>query len=348
MFIICLIIHKSRGGVLMNKLYCVGFLLIGFIFSQCADMNKIDCMLSQDCNWDENMVTGNCDNFSSPSTCWEIDQCDWVSTNQSCPSTTVYSTCVAVSGCSYSWLTYSCSGGGTTVTECTGGSYQFDNGSCNEVLMPECSDLNESDCYLNNSCEWNESITYGNCGSLSVSACYDYPGQCYVDSNPGWYDSSGPYCTGGTYQIDNSTCDEIEILECSEMSQFQCSNDSVCDWIEDVEIIYCNTLPTQGWGPGVCEWYYPDCYNYLDYGGSYGSWSTECGGGTTEIDSSYCSEAQYLLGDINQDNTINIQDVILAVNLVLNMEYNSSVDMNSDNILNILDIIQLVSLILNS
>ena len=59
MFIISLIIHKSTGGVLMNRLYCVGFLLLGFIFSQCADMNKLDCMLSQDCNWDENMVTGN-------------------------------------------------------------------------------------------------------------------------------------------------------------------------------------------------------------------------------------------------------------------------------------------------
>jgi hypothetical protein len=308
----------------MNRLYCIGFLLVGFIFSQCVDMNESQCGDSSDCNWIENIEIGYCENHNSAASCPNYPVCSW--------------------SCQGGWYLGECVGS----YACTGGSYQFDNGSCNEVLMPECSDLNESDCYLNNSCEWNESITYGNCGSLSVSACYDYPGQCYVDSNPGWYDSSGPYCTGGTYQIDNSTCDEIEILECSEMSQFQCSNDSVCDWIEDVEIIYCNTLPTQGWGPGVCEWYYPDCYNYLDYGGSYGSWSTECGGGTTEIDSSYCSEAQYLLGDINQDNTINIQDVILAVNLVLNMEYNSSVDMNSDNILNILDIIQLVSLILNS
>ena len=80
--------------------------------------------------------------------------------------------------------------------------------------------------------------------------------------------------------------------QCDNYSQSQCSNDVNCEWFEDIEIIYCNTLPTSGWGPGVCEYYYPDCYNYLDYGGSYGSWSTECGGGTTQIDNSYCEEIQ--------------------------------------------------------
>ena len=61
---------------------------------------------------------------------------------------------------------------------------------------------------------------------------------------------------------------------------------------EDIEIINCSTLSTSGWGPGSCEYYYPDCYNYLDYGGSDGSWSTECGGGTAEIDNSFCQEIE--------------------------------------------------------
>jgi hypothetical protein len=78
--------------------------------------------------------------------------------------------------------------------------------------------------------------------------------------------------------------------ECDDFNMLQCSSNTDCEWVEDVEIIYCNTLSTSGWGPGVCEYYYPDCYNYLDYGGSYGSWTTECGGGTTQIDNSYCQE----------------------------------------------------------
>jgi len=54
-----------------------------------------------------------------------------------------------------------------------------------------------------------------------------------------------------------------------------------------------------------------------------------------------------LLGDINGDNSINIQDIVLAVNLVLSNEYNDLADLNSDSTVDILDIVQLVNIILN-
>ncbi len=326
----------------MNRIYFIALFLFGFIFSECADMNKLDCMLSVDCDWDENMVTGNCDNFSSSSTCSNIDQCSWVSTQQACPNITGYSDCVAIPGCSYSWLTYTC-GGTTTVTYCSGGSYQFDNGVCNEILMPECSDLNESECYLNNSCDWNESITYGNCGSLSVSACYDYPGECYVDSNPGWYDSSGPYCTGGTYQIDNSYCSEVLILECSDMIELECSNDDECNWVEDVSYGNCSNYNNGS----ACD-ANDECFWDLCYGGSYGSWSHCCRGGSFTIDNSYCEDMQFIPGDTNQDFTINVLDIIMIVNLILEEnEYNELADLNNDGVNNIQDIIMVVQIILN-
>ncbi|MDP7027028.1 MAG: agmatine deiminase family protein [Candidatus Marinimicrobia bacterium] len=56
---------------------------------------------------------------------------------------------------------------------------------------------------------------------------------------------------------------------------------------------------------------------------------------------------EFMLGDINGDNSINIQDIVLAVNLVLSGEYNFSADINSDNTVDILDIVQLVNIILN-
>ena len=118
----------------MNKIYFIGFLLFSFIFTQCADMNKLDCMFSEDCEWDENIVTGNCGSFSSSSTCSNIDECNWVSTQQACPNITGYSDCVAIPGCSYSWLTYTC-GGSTSVTYCSGGSYEVDNSYCEEVSI---------------------------------------------------------------------------------------------------------------------------------------------------------------------------------------------------------------------
>ena len=56
---------------------------------------------------------------------------------------------------------------------------------------------------------------------------------------------------------------------------------------------------------------------------------------------------EFISGDINGDNSINIQDIILTVNLVLNNEYNIIADLNLDGTINILDIIQLVNIILN-
>ena len=54
-----------------------------------------------------------------------------------------------------------------------------------------------------------------------------------------------------------------------------------------------------------------------------------------------------LIGDINSDGIINIQDIILTVNLVLNSDYNSSADLNFDSTIDVLDIVQIINIILN-
>ena len=68
-------------------------------------------------------------------------------------------------------------------------------------------------------------------------------------------------------------------------------------------------------------------------------------------DNWYDESFEYSLGDINQDFTINILDVVLLVNSILGeeligIEYYLS-DLNSDNIINIQDIILLINIILN-
>ena len=59
-----------------------------------------------------------------------------------------------------------------------------------------------------------------------------------------------------------------------------------------------------------------------------------------------CSDS--IVGDINSDSSVNIQDVILLVNLILNGEFNLIADINSDSSVNIQDVILLVNLILNN
>ena len=52
------------------------------------------------------------------------------------------------------------------------------------------------------------------------------------------------------------------------------------------------------------------------------------------------------LGDVNQDNNIDVLDVVQSINLILNDEYNQLADMDNNGIINILDIVQLIDLIL--
>ena len=64
------------------------------------------------------------------------------------------------------------------------------------------------------------------------------------------------------------------------------------------------------------------------------------------------SNNQCATGDLNQDNSINIQDIVLLINLVLNPQEPTQQelcfsDLNQDNILNVLDVVLLVNLILN-
>ena len=54
-----------------------------------------------------------------------------------------------------------------------------------------------------------------------------------------------------------------------------------------------------------------------------------------------------LVGDVNNDNAINVQDVVLVVNLVLSSNYSSLADINLDNTIDVLDVVLIVNIILN-
>ena len=63
-------------------------------------------------------------------------------------------------------------------------------------------------------------------------------------------------------------------------------------------------------------------------------------------DGNYCP-ATSVDGDINGDLTVNIQDVILIINIIIQvLDYNEQADMNSDGEIDVLDIVQIVNIIL--
>jgi len=61
----------------------------------------------------------------------------------------------------------------------------------------------------------------------------------------------------------------------------------------------------------------------------------------------FAEETDFITGDINLDNVVNIADVVSMVGLILNSEYNDLSDLNSDGLVDVLDILQLVNIIVN-
>lgn len=59
--------------------------------------------------------------------------------------------------------------------------------------------------------------------------------------------------------------------------------------------------------------------------------------------------SSFLIGDVNSDQEVNIQDVIIIINAIVMVEpYQPSADINSDYIINILDVVGIVNIILNN
>ncbi len=84
-----------------------------------------------------------------------------------------------------------------------------------------------------------------------------------------------------------------------------------------------------------------DCIpSYCECDGFYGEWvcTGDCGGGSCEAVSAS--------GDLNGDGVLNVVDLVIAVDYILNGEYNGIGDMNGDGSLNVVDIIILVGQIL--
>ena len=138
-----------------------------------------------------------------------------------------------------------------------------------------------------------------------------------------------------------------EVEECSDyFGESACDNDEICEWVEDIETTSCTTLSQTecNMTPG-CWW---DCTDWGDWYTwiCYGTYA--CMGGTFEDDNSYCNEIDFLNGDTNLDHTINIQDVLVLINLILSNESGYNSDVNDDGIINVLDIIELVEIILNN
>ena len=169
-----------------KKTICAFILLGSFVFSQCDDYSESQCNNDTICEWIVTYQWYDCNNFSNSSQCNSYSEygCYW-------DSHWYYS----------GW------------SDCDGPSFQLETGGfCQEIEMPECSEMLESECGNSSDCEWIENIEVGNCSDITNGS------ECYQTNHCSWY-SAGSYgywydnCYGGSYEIDNSYCEESDYIQ---------------------------------------------------------------------------------------------------------------------------------------
>ena len=257
----------------------------------------------------------------------------------------------------------------------------------------ECNDqVTQDNCESDENCQWIEDIEWGHCGNYNNSnSCNNAHPDCYWDlcygGNYGdWYHC----CRGGSFQNDNSYCDEsnaayarfafgnitsnmMEIIYFSESDiggfQFNLEDETNLITITDVSgglseeagftLSFNNEtgiiigfsfegeiIPE---GTGLLTNIY---YTYNEPGSADLCMTdiivSDPNGQPLTTAGDCIQISGGVLGDLNGDNTINISDVIILVNLIISDEPidNPLADINQDESINVLDVIELVNIIL--
>ena len=168
-------------------------------------------------------------------------------------------------------------------------------------------------------------------GEQCCDAAWDQWGyDCgYMESEYGWD------CTGCSCPYDqNSECGDGYCTE--DESIENCSSDCTvngCNTDNQVDDCFDEDCCPISWiGDG-----YPDCEEPNNFGcdlSCYNNDGGDCAGETP--------------GDVNGDQSLDILDIILVINMIIDEEYNLIGDLNSDQELNILDVILMVNILIDT
>ena len=100
-------------------------------------------------------------------------------------------------------------------------------------------------------------------------------------------------------------------------------------------------------------WFYSNnaTFTYTTSNDQGENWETasigNCGSLSVWAEYIYETEFEETTGDINEDGSVNVLDVVILANVVLTGEYLSAGDINVDGVNNVLDIVELINIILN-
>ena len=183
-----------------NFIIYLSIIMISNIYGQCDDYGQSQCNNDNSCEWIQDISSGSCWDLQTYSLCNQYEDCNW---DSYCSQYHHLYTNMCVD---YDY-------------GCLGGNWSLDNSYCEEIVMPECSEMNELQCSNDDECDWIEDINWGSCEDLTpiwnviyycddpstnLDNCYTYT--CYG----GGYGQWGTCCGGSPYVIaDNSYCEDI-------------------------------------------------------------------------------------------------------------------------------------------
>ena len=196
----------------------LSILIISNIYAQCDDYSQTQCSNDNNCEWVEDIETVTC-----ASLVWDEELCE------------------AAPEC-----TYSCDDGngyfGWCDPSCYGGMTFIDNSYCQEIQIPECSEMSETQCDTNEHCSWVEDVDYIDCDDLSdYNSCnINYDNGCQWILMHWQQQNETNFCTGPTFEVNNSYCYDSESLDCYQMHENQCENNDDCEWYFNTNSNNCN------------------------------------------------------------------------------------------------------------
>lgn len=300
-----------------------------------------------------------CDQSLSEEDCESNDEnCDWIEDSEIGWCTNLSLADCENYGCDVECGFYHGSCAGCCWYECGGGTYEVDNSYCtdsncdNQTTAESCESLED--------CDWVEDIQWGNCSNYNNSlSCENADPNCYWDlcyggSYGDWYHC----CSGGSFQNDNSYCEDEEEISVN-LTFGQITSNMI-------ELNYLSTSNIGGFQFTLFD--NPDIINFIDVSGGAAeesgfsvSYNDETGIFIGfSFDGDYISRGEGILTNIyfsyhqNVSSELCLQDVIFSDpnGISLNSSGECTTlsdiqigDINGDMIVNILDIIIIVDLI---
>jgi len=252
-----------------------------------------------------------------------------------------------------------CGGDNSQCSNCCGMPFPDDCSGvcCSEVCYDDycgvCDDIPENDCVQDCAGTWGGDAVVDECGECDGDASND----CVQDCAGTWGGDLELDC-GGVCGGDNSTALSCCGLPFYDDCTTDCYEDSMgtCCIEEDAdECGLCfgdgssccedgetnNDNPCNPWECDDGQWVeiIIDCAEQM-------GWVCDGGVYIPPEEGECCSEC-VLYGDLNGDGTTNVIDIVMAVDLILNNNYNAVGDINGDGVLNVIDIVIIVDMVLN-